>query len=131
MNIVVLILAGVGLVVSLYAYMMEKKIQENSSYKPSCDITNKISCSRALNSPYSKTLGISNTIIGMAYYVFILIAELFSLSMLVSLSVIAGAIATLFLAYVLYVKVKSYCLVCTTIYIINFSLLIAVIAMRG
>jgi vitamin-K-epoxide reductase (warfarin-sensitive) len=131
MNIVVLILAGVGLVVSLYAYMMEKKIQENSSYRPSCDITNKISCSRAFNSPYSKTLGISNTIIGMAYYAFILIAELLSLSMLVSLSVIAGAIATLFLAYVLYVKVKSYCLVCTTIYIINFSLLIAVIAMRG
>ena len=129
MNIVVLILALVGLVVSIYAYLVEQKVKENSAYKPACDINNRISCTKAFTSKYSSVMGISNTIIGMVFYVLVLITALLGFNWLVCMYTITAALVSIVAAYILYVKVGSFCLVCTMIYIINFSLLIA--AMRG
>jgi vitamin-K-epoxide reductase (warfarin-sensitive) len=129
MNIVVLILASVGLVVSIYAYLVEQKVKENSAYKPACDINNKISCTKAFKSKYSSVMGISNTIIGILFYSLILVTQFLGWSWLIYCLTIAGALASIVAAYILYAKVGSFCLVCTMIYIINFSLLIA--AMRG
>jgi vitamin-K-epoxide reductase (warfarin-sensitive) len=129
MNIVVLILAAVGIVVCAYAYFVEQKVKNDATYKAACDINSKISCSKAFNSKYSNVIGISNTLIGMFFYGSILIMALLGFNWLVYCASIAGAIATVVFAYLLYFKVRSFCLVCTTIYIINFSLLIA--AMRG
>lgn len=129
MNIVILILAAVGFIVSMYAYLVEQKVKQNSSYRPACDINNKISCTKAFNSKYSSVMGISNTIIGMVFYVLVLITALLGFNWLVCMYTIAAALVSIVAAYILYVKVGSFCLVCTMIYIINFSLLIA--AMRG
>lgn len=129
MNIVILILASVGFAVSLYAYLVEKKMRLNSAYRPACDITKKISCSRAFNSQYAKLLGVTNTVVGMVFYALILVAELFQFGALVYYYAIAGVVASVVFAYLLYVKIGTFCLVCTMIYIVNISLLIA--SMRG
>lgn len=129
MNIVVLILAAAGFIVSLYGYLVEGKMQANPSYKPACDINNIISCSRAFNSDYSKMMGVTNTIVGMVFYALVFLTEIFQLGNLVYYYAVGAAVASVIFAYLLYVKVGSFCLVCSMVYMINFSLLIA--TMKG
>ncbi|MDZ4150874.1 vitamin K epoxide reductase family protein, partial [Methylicorpusculum sp.] len=57
-----------GFVVSLYAYFIEKKIAQNAAYKPFCDISATISCSKPILSSYGKLFGISNALLGVGYY---------------------------------------------------------------
>ena len=125
MNIAILILAAAGFAVSLYAYSVERKLRQDSSYKPACDINNKISCSRAFTSQYGRLLGVSNTLMGMVFYTLIFVLDLLNFNNAVYFFAIAAVTASAILAYFLYVKVKSFCLVCTTVYIINISLLLA------
>ena len=124
MSIVVLVLAALGLVASLYAFFVERKVRFDVSYKPMCDINNRISCTRAFTSPYGKLLGFSNTIIGILFYATVLVADFLGFEMLVFGLSFAACVGTILLAYLLYFRIKSFCLVCTSIYVINVLLLI-------
>ncbi|MEK6880992.1 MAG: vitamin K epoxide reductase family protein [Nanoarchaeota archaeon] len=70
MNIII-ILAILGAILSIYSYVVEKKAEKSKEYKSICDINDKVSCTAAFTSSYGKILGIKNSIWGMGFYIFI------------------------------------------------------------
>lgn len=121
--IAITILAILGLVVSAYAVYLEKKVKADPNYKPLCDIFDKISCSKPIVSLYGKIFGVSNALLGILYYMTILILSLLGQKQLLLYLALAGVAVSFFLAYILCTKIKTFCLVCVTTYIINGLLL--------
>ncbi len=116
------ILAIIGFWLSFYAYYVEKK-SARENYKPVCDISKEISCTKAFLSRYGKLFGKSNSLFGMLFYpvIFALSSlNLFNYSFFLSIFSVLGS---LYLAYISYMKLKTFCLVCTSIYLINLLLL--------
>ena len=120
----ILVLAAIGFCVALYAYIVESKIKKDSTYKPACDITDRISCTKALNSKYANLFFVSNGIAGMLYYLLVGVLAYLNMHQYLFILTGAGVLMTCFMAFLLYVKVKSYCLVCTSIYVINVLLFV-------
>jgi vitamin-K-epoxide reductase (warfarin-sensitive) len=123
--VIILIFAVIGFAASLYGFFIEQKLKKDAAYKPACDISDRASCTKALSSEYSKTLGISNTILGMIFYAVIFICTLLGLYKLTFLIASAGAVMTVWFAYLLYFKLKVFCFVCTTTYIATIGVFIA------
>jgi vitamin-K-epoxide reductase (warfarin-sensitive) len=119
---IIIILAIIGLIISIYGITVERKLQQDSQYKAACDISDTISCTRPFLSPYGKMLGISNIWASALYYLIILAAALLNQPQLVTVIASAGLVVTIAFAYILYFKVKSLCLICTSLYIINIAL---------
>ena len=121
---VVEVLAILGFLISYYSLYVEKRFAEEKNYKPICDINDIISCSKAFTSKYGKFAGVPNPYLGFVFYlgVFLLVANGYGvLAFWVSVISIAGS---LYLAYLQYFKVKTLCLVCTSLYIINILLVV-------
>lgn len=127
MNLPIILLAMLGFFISLYAYIIEQRIKKNPEYKPACDLSDKISCSKAINSSYAKVFIYPIALIGILYYLLTAILAFFEFKTLLLISAISSVIISLLLAYILYIKIKTFCLICTTIYIINFLILFFVI----
>lgn len=125
MNFSIIILAAAGFVVSLYALYIERAAGADATYKPACDISNRISCSKAFLSPYSRLLGVSNALWGLLFYTVIGGAALLNMHTVVFWLSLAGLCASGMFAYFLYFKVRVFCLVCTTTYLINIGLFFA------
>ena len=121
---VIIILAIIGFCISLYAYFTESKIKEDPNYHPACDINDRISCSAPLKSEYSNIFYFSNALMGMVYYILVGVLAYFGLHRLVLVATAGGAFMSLILAYLLYFKIKSLCIVCTSLYIVNILLLL-------
>lgn len=123
MEYTIIFIAVLGLLLSIYAYIIERKLEANKKYKAICDINDKISCSRAFESKYGKMLGISNSTAGIFFYILVIINSFFSIKYVLYLAVFS-VLGSIILAYLSYVKLKTFCLVCTGVYIINVLLLI-------
>lgn len=119
-----MMLAAIGLLLSLYGFYVERKAKSKKKYTAICDINDQISCSKAFTSKYSSHFGISNTIFGSIFYGVVFVLALYNLTSWVFYLAVLAVLGTFYLAYLLYVKVKSFCLVCSSIYIINILLLI-------
>ncbi len=126
----ILILAGVGFCISVYTYLLEKKIKDQPNYKPACDLSDRVSCTKPMKSPYAALFYVSNAIVGAAYYLMIIALVLLQMHSLLLFATVAGCLVSAFLAYLLYFKVKSLCLLCTSLYIINILLLLLAIRYR-
>jgi vitamin-K-epoxide reductase (warfarin-sensitive) len=125
MMIAVFIIACIGLAISIYGIKVERSIQENSIYKPACDISDAISCSRPFLSEYNKMLGISNIWVSALYYCVIMISTFMESPVLPLILSIIGVAVSITYAYILYFKIRSFCLICTSLYIVNIALMIA------
>ena len=112
-------LAILGFCLSVYSYLVETRLKKDSSYKPACDLSDKISCSKPFLSKYSKLYYFSTSIFGLGFYTALFFASLFGLTNLLILLSFVGMTTTIFLAFILYREIKSFCLICTAIYIIN------------
>jgi vitamin-K-epoxide reductase (warfarin-sensitive) len=130
MLISILVLAAVGFCISLYTYLLEKKIKKQPNYKSVCDISDRVSCTKPMKSPYASIFYFSNAIVGVAYYLMIIVLALLQMHSLLLFATVIGCIASAFLAYLLYFKIKSLCLLCTSLYIINILLLLLAIRYR-
>lgn len=127
-------LCGVGL--SIYAYMVEVNFENNINYKPLCDISPGISCSRAFKSEYAKGLG---GLIGKDTWILGFLAEkenslfgILSYSLFATLSLsnslfinnvlvflfILSILMSIYFAYVLYI-LQTICVVCVATYVTN------------
>ncbi len=113
-----------GFAVSLYASTVERNLKINADYKPFCDINNSMSCSKAFTSPYGHLFGISNALGGLFFYSALFILTFFASADLIFYLTLASFWGTLYLAYVSYVKMRNFCLVCNIIYLINLFLFI-------
>lgn len=115
----IVILAVIGFCISLYAYFVESKMKADASYKPACDINDRISCSKAMQSEYSNLFFVSNSMLGMVFYAGVSVLALMGFHTLLMIATTLGVLASIGLAYLLYFKIKSICLVCTSLYVIN------------
>ena len=120
-----LIIALIGLAISLYGISVERKLQQDAQYKAACDINDSISCSKPMLSEYNKMLGISNIWASALYYCVMIALIILNLPNLTLLLACAGVAVSVIFAYILYFKIRSFCLICTSLYIVNVLLAIA------
>ncbi len=120
LGLILLILSILGLFISVYAFYIEKKLENNKKYSPICDINDRISCKINLTSDYSKFFLVSNSFIGIFFYIMIILLIILNLNLLILIASIPSTIFSIYLAYVSFFKLRNFCLVCTPIYIINF-----------
>lgn len=116
------ILALIGIMVCVYLIHIEQQLTHNPQYKPLCNISDKISCTQPIQSPYRAIFGISNAKAGIVYYALILICILGGFTAVLKGLVIAGLGASLYCAYILFFKIRVLCILCVLIYIINGAL---------
>ncbi len=119
-----IVLATIGFALSLYAFIVEQRLKRDRTYKPACDISDRISCSKVAASPYANLFFVSNAVVGMLFYVLVMLLAVLHYEHLLMVVVLGGALMSVYLAYILYAKIKSLCLVFTATYIINGALLV-------
>jgi vitamin-K-epoxide reductase (warfarin-sensitive) len=123
--ITIVTLAIIGLAISLYGITVERNLQQNAQYKAACDLSDTVSCTRPFLSSYSKLLGISNIWAAALYYSVILILALLNLKTLILITACIGVVTSIAFAYILYFKIRSLCLICTSLYVVNIALVVA------
>jgi len=121
----IIIIALLGLIISIYGIMVEYKIKQNGDYTAICDISDKISCTRPFLSPYKKMLGISNIWASAMYYGILFILALFHLKTTIFIITCIGIVVSIIFAYILFFKMRLICLICVSLYIINIALAVS------
>ncbi|ENN71153.1 vitamin K epoxide reductase complex subunit 1 [Dendroctonus ponderosae] len=128
----------VGLGLSLYSYTVELAMEGNKNYKPYCDISPHMSCTKAFGSSYGKGLGIfgensifnkPNSFFGIVFYSMVATLSLVNSPITVTASlvlIISSNFASLYFMYVLYFILKDLCLVCIGTYIVNVTNLLLI-----
>ena len=117
------LLSMIGFLLSGYLFFVEQKVRKHPKYKPACDISEQVSCTKAVTSPYSETFGVSNSVVGIIYYGALVIWSFLGCSVLViKYATFIALLISIYLAYILFAKVKSACPVCISLYVINFLL---------
>lgn len=122
----IILLSLLGFSVSLYAYILEKKIKAYPAYKAACDISDAFSCSKPLLSEYGEIFGFSNSLLGMLFYATMAILAFLDRTNLLFYLSVASLLVSAFLAYILYFRIKTVCLICTSIYLINILLFLLI-----
>lgn len=123
----IVLLAVLGLCISIYTYLTEERVKQDPTFKPVCDLSDRVSCTKAMNSAYGKLFFVSNAIAGIAFYSGMIVLAIIGATKLVLLGAVASCVASCVLAYLLYVKVQTVCILCTSLYIINFLMLIHIV----
>lgn len=118
----IIVLTGIGFLLSIYSFYVEKKLEKNNRYKAVCDINEHISCTAAAKSKFSAIGGIPNSIKGMLFYPFMALLLWLGNPQLVFFLASGSMIMTFYLIYASYVKLKNYCLVCSGVYLVNMLL---------
>ncbi len=118
-----MLLAILGLAISIYTYLTEQRLKKDPTYKPICDLSDKISCSKPMLSPYANIFFVSNAILGFLFYTGMIVLTLIDAHKLMFLGSFFSCLLSCGLGYLLYVKVQAFCLLCTALYIINFLML--------
>lgn len=124
MFIDVMIIAGIGCVVSLYSYFIERKLEKNPAYKPLCNLSDAVSCTKPIQSAYGKIFGISNALMGLVFYITIIFTAVVNASAFIWYAALAACVVSVYLAYLMIFRIQSLCMVCLSIYIINGALLL-------
>ena len=123
MLISIMILSGIGFLVSLYMFYVWMRIKGNSNYKSSCDFSEYISCSKSLKSGYT------NPVAGALFYVIVGVLGFYKMMTPLLIVTVIGGLGTCVIAYLIYFKVKTLCLPCTAVFIVNGVLLYFVLQM--
>ncbi|MBI4143636.1 hypothetical protein HY486_00110 [Candidatus Woesearchaeota archaeon] len=111
-------LAGVGFVLSLYALHVGLRLRSNPAYRPVCDISKSVSCTKSFSSSYGYLFGMPNAVLGLLYYGIVVSFE----GVLIDYLILLGLLFSVFLAYISYFRLKNFCIVCSAIYVINILL---------
>lgn len=115
----IFIIAAIGLCISVYGFFVEYKLNENPTYKPICDLSDRVSCSKTFLSPYGKLLKVSNTLLGVLFYSCMMLFAWLEYTTLIWYGALAAAVASVIFAYILFFKVRTVCLLCISIYLVN------------
>jgi len=124
MNYGIFVLSCVGFAICVYGWWVEYNLERDARYKAACDISQWASCSKAFHSPYARLFGFSNVYKGMIFYALIAILTYSGYRWFVLTLSVAATIVSLFLAYVLLVRIQTFCPICLSIYAINVGLLL-------
>ena len=113
-----------GALISIYLIYVENRLVQNVSYKPVCGINDRVSCSKAAKSSFSKLFGIPNAILGVIYYAVIAGLFYFNFPILVKMVAFIGVVFSIYLAFISFFVQKNVCVLCTATYIINLLILV-------
>ena len=116
--------ADIGFLLSLYAFFVERKAEKEKKYKPFCDLNETVSCTKAFTSDYGKFLGLSTALWGVFFYIGLVLLTFLHNPLYLMIAVCISIPMTLYLAYASYIKLKTFCLVCTSVYLVNIALVI-------
>ena len=119
------IFALIGSLLSLYTLYLHYKLSLESSYKAVCDLNNRFSCTATIKSDYGKIMGIPNGAYGIGFYLLLAILWKTQNFQYAQYLMLLGIVMTIYFAYQLF-RLKTWCPVCISIYIINIILLILV-----
>ena len=124
------IIIAIGFALAAYAYYVEYRFEEakrmGTKYKAACDI-GIFSCTKVFSSEFgyaSQFFGlpkIPNSVAGMAFYTAQLLVERYTPLLL--FSSIISCIGSIGLFYILTVKLNDFCIVCFSVYVVNFTTL--------
>ncbi len=118
------VLAIAGCVVSAYMLYLERQLAQNYDYKAACDLSDYVSCSKVAKSAYSKIGGVPGSVIGIIFYgVIALCAYMDQINFVLYLSAF-GVVMSVYLAYIIFFKIKAACPLCISMYVINALLFI-------
>lgn len=131
---VVLLLAVVGLAVSLASLYVHYQLLANPSYTSFCDVNETVSCTQAYLSRYGSFLGVPVALYGALFFGFVLVLAAVELAgrgvlkdafpaYLFAMSTI-GLAACLYLAYAAFFVLKAVCLMCLVTYAVVIALFI-------
>ena len=119
---------ALGVLLSAYAYYVEYKTAEakkmGTSYKALCDV-GMFSCTKVFSSEFgsaSQLVGlpkVSNAAVGVAFYAFQLVIEPYTGLLLLTSA--ASCVMSMGLFYLLTVTLRDFCIVCFSIYVVNFT----------
>ncbi|CAH2222722.1 vitamin K epoxide reductase complex subunit 1 1 [Pelobates cultripes] len=129
-----------GIVLSIYAYHVEREKERDPAYRALCDISEWVRCSTVLSSRWGRGFGMLGTIFGkesvmnqpnsvfglVFYFVQLLLGMTVSAvaALVLMTSSIVSVVGSLYLAYILYFVLKDFCIICITTYVLNFILFI-------
>uniref|UniRef100_A0A671L2E9 vitamin-K-epoxide reductase (warfarin-sensitive) n=1 Tax=Sinocyclocheilus anshuiensis TaxID=1608454 RepID=A0A671L2E9_9TELE len=125
-RIVRLLVCLSGILISLYAFHVEREKTRDANYRAVCDLSSSISCSKVFTSRWGRGFGLlgtifgndsavnqPNSVYGILFYIFQL---LLGKNMLF--------LVLFFSALTLYFVLKDFCFICVTTYALNFILFV-------
>lgn len=133
LTVAVLVLAFIGLMVSLYFTLAYYGRVRSDKMIPA--VTTGGTCRSILDTPYARVLGLPNSVFGLAYYIAVIVAascrlvrdEWIGLTLLAVVSVFA-AVFSVYLAWALLFRVRVLCPLCVLAQVVNIALAILIIA---
>ncbi|KAM6970156.1 vitamin K epoxide reductase complex subunit 1-like protein 1 [Aplochiton taeniatus] len=135
-----LLVCLLGIILSLYAFHVEREKERDSNYKAICDLSNSISCSKVFTSRWGRGFGLlgsifgndnvmnqPNSVYGIVFYIFQLLLGMTVSAMaalILMTTSILSVMGSLYLGYILYFVLKDFCILCITTYALNLILFI-------
>ena len=115
-------LSLVGFLLSVYFLYVKFRSGKDKNYKPICDFSDTISCSKAATSKYSTLHVIPTSILGLIFYPLVFALAQYSMFEYIFYLAIA---TTAFLIYQIYnsFRIKVACPVCIAIYIVHIGII--------
>ncbi|XP_073696974.1 vitamin K epoxide reductase complex subunit 1-like protein 1 [Garra rufa] len=139
-RIVRLLVCLSGILISLYAFHVEREKTRDANYRAMCDLSSSISCSKVFTSRWGRGFGLlgtifgndsavnqPNSVYGILFYIFQLLLGLTASAMaalILMTTSIASVMGSLYLGYILYFVLKDFCFICVTTYALNFILFV-------
>jgi vitamin-K-epoxide reductase (warfarin-sensitive) len=111
------LLPVIGLTVSAYATYVHRQMKQTPEYRPWCDINSAVSCSKAIASRYGEILSIANGVYGAVFFLIVFVASAMDFWALVFRLSVPASIVCMYLAYALYFRVKTFCILCNFMYL--------------
>ncbi|XP_074102924.1 vitamin-K epoxide reductase [Cotesia typhae] len=125
----------VGMSLSYYAYIVETTKEKDHNYMAMCDISERVSCTKAFMSEYGKGFGLipkssifylPNSIYGLVFYGIVFALNIFNKYGLAVITIVLTAssnLSSIYLAWILW-KLNDICIICISTYIVNLILVI-------
>ncbi|KAA0717394.1 Vitamin K epoxide reductase complex subunit 1-like protein 1 [Triplophysa tibetana] len=139
-RIVRLLVCLLGILLSMYAFHVEREKSLDASYRAACDVSSWVSCSKVFTSRWGRGFGLlgsifgndsavnqPNSVYGILFYVFQMLLGLTASAMaalLLMTTSIASVVGSVYLGYILYFVLKDFCFICVTTYVLNFILFV-------
>ncbi|HXW85702.1 MAG TPA: vitamin K epoxide reductase family protein [Candidatus Bathyarchaeia archaeon] len=118
------VIALIGCAMSVYMLYLERALEQNYDYKAACDLSDYVSCSKVAKSPYSKIFGMQSGLISLVVYGIIAMCAFKERIELVMYLSGAMVVASVYLAYLIFFKIKAACPLCISMYVVNILLFI-------
>jgi vitamin-K-epoxide reductase (warfarin-sensitive) len=118
----IVVLSGIGLLLSLYALYVKRALANNKNYHALCDISEQVSCTKTIGSRYGSLFLIPNSAFGIVFYGMMMLLGAFDEMRAVFWLSLLAVIGSVYLAYVSLFKLRIVCPVCVAVYALNAAL---------